>query len=61
LPGASQPLRITANGASDGAKYVKSVTINGKAHESIFISHAQIADGADVVFGMESTPQVWGM
>ncbi|ORY26128.1 glycosyl hydrolase family 92-domain-containing protein [Naematelia encephala] len=60
LPGASRPLSIHAKGASDRSKYIKSVTIDGKQHDSIFITHEQIKNGADIVFEMDATPQVWG-
>ncbi|RSH89012.1 hypothetical protein EHS25_002674 [Saitozyma podzolica] len=60
LPGARRPLRITARGASSGAKYVRGVTIDGKPHRDIMITHEQIRDGADIVFDMQQTPQVWG-
>jgi putative alpha-1,2-mannosidase len=53
-------LRITARGASSGAKYVRGVTIDGKPHRDIIITHEQIRDGADIVFDMQQTPQVWG-
>ena len=61
LPGATRPLKITATGAGDGRRYVKSVTIDGKPLDGITIDHRQIADGADIIFEMEGTPQVWGM
>jgi putative alpha-1,2-mannosidase len=60
LPGARRRLRVTARGASNGAKYVRSVTIDGKPHRDIIITHEQIRDGADIVFDMQQTPQVWG-
>jgi putative alpha-1,2-mannosidase len=36
------------------------VTIDGKPHRDIIITHEQIRDGADIVFDMQQTPQVWG-
>ena len=60
LPNATRPLSIKAYGASDGRRYVKSVTFNGKPHDSILLYHADIAKGADIVFEMSDTPQVWG-
>lgn len=61
IPGASKPLVITAKGANDGRDYVKGVIFDGQAHDAIHLSHAQISDGAEIVFEMEGTPQVWGM
>jgi putative alpha-1,2-mannosidase len=60
FPGASRPLSITARGASDGLKYVRSITIDGNPIDTIVITHERIKNGADIVFEMASTPQSWG-
>ena len=59
LPGAKRPLRVTAKGASQGAMYVKAVTINGVAHEEIAITQDQIKEGGDIVFTMSFEPEEW--
>ncbi|KAJ7227934.1 glycoside hydrolase family 92 protein [Mycena rebaudengoi] len=59
LPGRRKPLTIVADGASS-KKYIKSLTINGKAVDSPVIRHGQISDGGEVRFVMEATPQTWG-
>lgn len=60
LPNARKPLTITAQGASQGKKYVKSITIDGKPLSGIEISHDQLKGGADIVFEMADTPHPWG-
>ena len=61
IPGAARALSITATGASQGRRYIRSVTIDGQPFGGYKIEHKQIANGADIVFEMESTPQVWGV
>lgn len=59
LPGHAKPLTITATGAPS-AKYVRALTINGKAVTSPIIRHEQIAAGGDVRFEMSEAPESWG-
>lgn len=61
LPGASRPLTITSTGAAT-KPYVKSLAIDGKpiSGDRPVITHAQMKDGADVVFEMSAVPQAWG-
>lgn len=61
LPGAARPLVVTASGAQTKV-YVKSLTVDGVPVDSQrpVVTHAQIANGADVVFEMSDTPQAWG-
>lgn len=61
LPGAARPLVVSASGAQT-KKYVKSLTVDGDAVDSQrpVITHAQIANGANVEFEMSDTPQAWG-
>jgi putative alpha-1,2-mannosidase len=61
LPHTQRTIRVTAHGASSGKRYVKGVTMDGEPWDSIFISHARLLDGADIVFEMATTPQVWGV
>ena len=35
--------------------------IDGEPWEGVVVDHRRIADGADVVFEMVDTPQVWGV
>ena len=58
LPNAQLPLVISAPGASS-KPYIKSLTIDGEAHNSPIIQHAQISQGAVLVFEMSDTPQAW--
>ena len=58
LPAASEPLVITAPGATD-QPYVKSVTVNGEKLDRPIILHSQIKDGGEIVFEMSDEPQRW--
>ncbi|VDB92408.1 unnamed protein product [Peniophora sp. CBMAI 1063] len=58
LPGAPQPLVITAPGATH-QPYVKSITVNGDRLERPVILHSQIKDGGEIVFEMSGEPQKW--
>lgn len=59
LPGASRPLTVTATGASEGMKYIKSLTLDGRELRTFILEHGDIADGGDLVFEMSDTPQSW--
>ncbi|MDO4511785.1 MAG: GH92 family glycosyl hydrolase [Bacteroidales bacterium] len=51
LPG-GKTLNIQANGCSADNKYIQRATINGKAWNKPWFSHADIADGATIVMDM---------
>ena len=61
LPNAARPLVVSASGAQT-KQYVKGLTVDGVPVDSErpVITHAQIANGANVVFEMSDTPQAWG-
>lgn len=60
-PGAARPITIKAKGASGGKKYIKSVTVDGRKHDSIVIRHQEIKDGAEIEFEMSEVPELWGV
>ena len=47
---------IKAPGVSDKMRYVKSVTLNGKAYDKMFITHEDIIKGGILEFKMSSRP-----
>lgn len=52
---------IKAKNLSDKNKYIKSVTLNGKAFENAFIEHSDIVAGGVLEFEMAATPsKTWG-
>ena len=53
-------LVIVANNNSSENVYIQSLTVNGKAHNSVSISHDVIANGATLVFEMGSEASEWG-
>lgn len=53
-------LRVVANNNSKENIYVKSMTINGKPHNSVVIKHEDICDGGEIVFEMSDKPSLWG-
>ncbi|KAJ7733323.1 glycoside hydrolase family 92 protein [Mycena metata] len=59
LPRRAKALTIIAAGAPS-AKYVRSLTIDGRAVGSAVIRHEQIAEGAEVLFDMSDVPETWG-
>ena len=59
LPGVSRPLTVTAKGASEGMKYIKSLTLDGRELRTFILEHGDIANGGDLVFEMSNTPQSW--
>ena len=55
-------LTIKANNNSDENVYVQSMTVNGEAHNSSFISSKTLTDGGEIVFNMSATPnKQWGI
>lgn len=54
-------LTIKANNNSDENVYIQSMSVNGKAHNSSFISSKTLTDGGQIIFNMGSTPnKQWG-
>ncbi len=53
---------IKANDNSDENVYIQSMTVNGEAYNSSFISSQILTDGGEIVFNMGSTPNKnWGI
>lgn len=55
LPNGRQ-LEIKAPGVSDRNRYVKSVMLNGKPYDKLYITHDDIMNGGVLEFKMSSTP-----
>ena len=54
-------LRIVAQGAGEGLRYIQRVTLHGKPLDRPFFTHADIAEGGELVFEMGKTPnKAWG-
>jgi predicted alpha-1,2-mannosidase len=56
--GSGHELVIEAKRKSPDEKYIKAVTINGEKHDRLWVSHADIAKGAKIVFTMSSEPDL---
>jgi len=54
--GEGKRLVIEAKRRSPEDKYIQSVTFNGKQHEKVWFRHADIANGATIVFTMGNEP-----
>lgn len=60
LPRAKRPFIMEADGAGSGLKkFIKAVTLNGKALSGPIIRHEDVANGGRLVFTMSETPQAW--
>ena len=59
LPGAPQPLVITAPGASTGKPYVAGLTLNGVPLSEPRIPHDAIRRGGTLEFEMSAAPAAW--
>jgi predicted alpha-1,2-mannosidase len=55
LPGGKK-LTVRAQNLSEKNIYVKSVSLNGKAVDTSFISHQEISGGGELLFEMSSRP-----
>ncbi|GAB2476807.1 GH92 family glycosyl hydrolase [Jatrophihabitans fulvus] len=53
-------LRVTAPGASDTNRYVRSVDVNGKGTTGTWIPFSAIARGGALDFTVGATPSAWG-
>lgn len=51
-------LTIRAKGLSEEAKYVKSVTLNGKRIEGVILKHADLIKGGELVFEMTAESSI---
>jgi predicted alpha-1,2-mannosidase len=49
-------LVLTAKRASPDGKYIQSIEFNGKPYSKLWFSHADVANGAEIVFDMGSLP-----
>ena len=49
-------LEIKAPGVSDRNRYVKSVKLNGKTYDKLYLTHSDIMEGGVLEFTMSSTP-----
>lgn len=56
LPG-GRTLEIKAPGASDRKRYIKSVKLNGKPYDKLYITHEDISRGGVLEFEMSSKPE----
>ena len=57
----NKKITITARGVEEGKKYVKSVTIDGRAISKPFIKHDDLVSCDNVVFEMSDKPTDWGI
>lgn len=54
-------LTIEAPGASEGKKYISSLSINGKSVDRCYLTRKELFEGDSTIkFGMSSTPTEWG-
>jgi putative alpha-1,2-mannosidase len=54
LPGGD--LKIEAQGASQGLRYIRSATFNGQALDELWIEHDKIVDGGLLVLMLDENP-----
>lgn len=59
--GDCKQIRIHGNGASDSAKYVQSLNVNGSLYTSTWLPYGLIASGGDLDFTLGTAPNTsWG-
>jgi len=51
---------IDAPGVSDTNRYIQSVRLDGRPYDKTWLNHADLADGAHLVFTMGPQPSRWG-
>ena len=51
-------IEINAGNNSKETPYISNMTLNGKTHDSNFLSHSEIVKGADIEFTMSAEPTV---
>ncbi|MBI9061901.1 MAG: GH92 family glycosyl hydrolase [Marinilabiliaceae bacterium] len=56
----NKKVTITANGVKQGKKYIRSLTMDGKAIVKPFITHSDLVSCDHIVFEMSATPTDWG-
>jgi len=56
--GGGRKLVIEAKRKSPDEKYIKAVTVNGKAYDKLWIPYATLAQGAKIVFTMSDQPNL---
>lgn len=54
--GGGKKLTIKANNLTEKNIYIQSVTLNGKSLNKSFLTHNDIADGGEIIFGMSNRP-----
>lgn len=54
--GSGKKLLVEARRSSPGDQYIQSITFNGKPYQKLWFRHADIANGATVVFAMGNAP-----
>ena len=52
-------IRITASRPSPDARYIGSVTLNGRPLDRAWIRHSELADGAELRFELTADPAAW--
>ncbi len=60
VEGKQHQLVIIANNISDKNKYIRSLTLDGKAVDKPFLSHDDIIHGEKLIFEMTDEPTAWG-
>ncbi|MDT7802045.1 MAG: hypothetical protein QOI78_5478, partial [Actinomycetota bacterium] len=58
--GEGKKLVVHAPGNTEETVYVRGLTVNGEPHDTTTISHATLADGAELVFDLTTEPTTWG-
>lgn len=51
---------IRAPQVSDRNRYIQGVTLNGKPYDKSWLAHADLSEGAELVFQMGAQPSQWG-
>jgi predicted alpha-1,2-mannosidase len=54
--GGGKKLVVEAKRNSPGDQYIQSITFNEKPYQKLWFRHSEIANGATIVFAMDSTP-----
>jgi predicted alpha-1,2-mannosidase len=55
--GSGKDLHIVAHGAEGGKFYVRSVTLNGKLLDRMYLLHSEVVGGGELVFEMSDRPE----
>ena len=54
--GGGRSFTVISEGAGEGKRYVRSAVLNGRGLERPFLTHAEIAEGGELVLEMDSRP-----